>query len=81
MKAQVCLETTIEPRDLVYYLGLEPALHRRKAKVLSLCTDRVNGHPIMAELKCKNAEIAKNEEKKIVENATEDKLQKFKKFE
>ena len=36
MKAQVNLETTIEPHDLVYYLGLEPALHGRKAKVLPL---------------------------------------------
>ena len=27
------LETTIEPRDLVYYLGLEPGRHRREAKV------------------------------------------------
>ena len=36
MKAQVNLETTIEPYDLVYYLGLEPTLHGWKAKVLSL---------------------------------------------
>ena len=36
MKAQVSLETTIEPHDLVYYLGLEPVLHGRKAKVLPL---------------------------------------------
>ena len=26
MKAQVSLETTVEPRDLVYYLGLEPKI-------------------------------------------------------
>ena len=36
MKAQVNLETKIEPNELVYYLGLEPALHGRKANVLPL---------------------------------------------
>ena len=36
IKAQVTLETTIEPHDLVYYLGLEPVLHGRKAKVLPM---------------------------------------------
>ena len=36
MKAQVSHETTIEPRDLMYHLGLEPALHGREAKVLPL---------------------------------------------
>ena len=36
MKTRVSLETTIEPHDLVYYLGLELALHERKAKVLPL---------------------------------------------
>ena len=35
MEAQVSLETTIKPLDLLYYLGLEPALHGRKAKVLA----------------------------------------------
>ena len=35
-KAQVSLETTIEPHDLAYYIDLEPALHWRKAKVLPL---------------------------------------------
>ena len=33
MKAQVSLETTIEPRDLLYYLGLESALQGRKASL------------------------------------------------
>ena len=32
MKAQVSLETTIEPHDLVYYFGLEPTIHGLKAK-------------------------------------------------
>ena len=36
MKAQVSFETTIEPRDLVYYLGHEHALHGRKTEVLPL---------------------------------------------
>ena len=36
VKAQVSLETTIELNDLVFYLGLEPALYGRKAKVLPL---------------------------------------------
>ena len=36
MKAQVRLETTIEPYDLVYYLGLEPSLYGWKAKFLPL---------------------------------------------
>ena len=36
MKAQVSFETAIEPRGLVYYLGLEPARHGRKAKVIPL---------------------------------------------
>ena len=36
MKSQVSLETTIEHHDLGYYLGLEPALHGRKADVLPL---------------------------------------------
>ena len=36
MKAQVSFETTIEPHDLVYYLGHELALHGRKTKVLPL---------------------------------------------
>ena len=36
MKAWVRLETMIEPHDLVYYLGLEPLCHDRKAKVLPL---------------------------------------------
>ena len=36
MKVQVSLETTIEPRDLVYYLNLETVLHGRKAKILPL---------------------------------------------
>ena len=33
MEALVSLETMIEPRDLVYCLGLEPALLGRKAEV------------------------------------------------
>ena len=36
MNAQDSLESTIEPRDLVYYFGLEPVLHGRKGKVLPL---------------------------------------------
>ena len=36
MKAQVSLEKIIELHDLVYYLGLEPAHHWQKAKVLLL---------------------------------------------
>ena len=36
MKTHVSLKTTIEPHDLVYYLGLEPALYERKANVLPL---------------------------------------------
>ena len=36
MKVQVSLKTTIEPQNLVYYLGIEPTLHGRKAKILPL---------------------------------------------
>ena len=36
IKIQVSLETTAEPQDLVYYLGIEPTLHGWKATVLPL---------------------------------------------
>ena len=35
IKAQVGPETTIEPHDLVYYLGLVPEHHGQKAKFLN----------------------------------------------
>ena len=36
MKAQVSLETTIKPHDLVYYLELEPTHHGRNAKIFTI---------------------------------------------
>ena len=41
MKAQVSLETTIEPHDLLYHLGLKPALHGLNEKSLSAIDHRL----------------------------------------
>ena len=43
-KVQVGLETRIELHEKLYYLGLEPVCHRRKAKVLLL------DHPCLLEV-------------------------------